>query len=204
MIFGITGGSGSGKSHIVKYLKEKIPKSKLSFINQDNYYKKRQNQTKDEKGKYNFDLPTSFKNGELIDDIISLKNGIKIKRIQYNYNNSSIKPKILVTHPKSIIILEGLFIFSNKKICSHIDYKIFIDASVDTMLKRRIKRDSEQRGYDRLDVEYKFKNHVLPSYENHILPQKNISDFVINNDLDNLDAAHQVYKLINKQFSLKL
>ena len=72
MIFGITGGSGSGKSHIVKYLKEKIPKSKLSFINQDNYYKKRQNQIKDEKGKYNFDLPTSFKNGELIDDIISL------------------------------------------------------------------------------------------------------------------------------------
>ena len=72
------------------------------------------------------------------------------------------------------------------------------------MLKRRIKRDSEQRGYDRLDVEYKFKNHVLPSYENHILPQKNISDFVINNDLDNLDAAYQVYKLINQQFSLKL
>tara|TARA_B100000886_G_scaffold338809_1_gene302513 strand:- start:976 stop:1584 length:609 start_codon:yes stop_codon:yes gene_type:complete len=202
MIFGISGGSGSGKSHIVKYIKEKFSKSKLSFINQDNYYKKREKQIKDEKGKYNFDLPSSFKNQELIDDMISLKNGISIKRIQYNFNNSGIQPKILITHPKSIIILEGLFIFSNKKICNFIDYKIFIDVSTDTMLKRRIKRDSEQRGYDKLDVEYKFKTHVLPSYKKYILPQKNKSDLVINNDLDNLDAAYHVHKLINKQFSL--
>tara|TARA_B100000989_G_scaffold295263_1_gene275943 strand:+ start:1405 stop:2013 length:609 start_codon:yes stop_codon:yes gene_type:complete len=202
MIFGISGGSGSGKSHIVKYLKEKFSKSKLSFINQDNYYKKRVNQIKDEKGKYNFDLPSSFKNQELIDDMISLNNGIPIKRIQYNFNNSSIQPKILITYPKSIIILEGLFIFSNKKICRYIDYKIFINVSTDTMLKRRIKRDSEQRGYDRLDVEYKFKNHVLPSYKKYILPQKNKSDLVINNDPDNLNAAYHVYKLINEQFSL--
>ena len=202
MIFGISGGSGSGKSHIVKYLKEKFSKSKLSFINQDNYYKKRENQIKDEKGNYNFDLPSSFKNQELIDDMISLKNGIPIKRIQYNFNNSVIQPKTLITHPKSIIILEGLFIFSNKKICSYIDYKIFIDVSTDTMLKRRIKRDSEQRGYDSLDVEYKFKNHVLPSYKKYILPQKNKSDLVINNDLDNLNAACHVHKLINEQFFL--
>ncbi|RPH01750.1 MAG: uridine kinase [Amoebophilaceae bacterium TMED152] len=202
MIFGISGGSGSGKSHIVKYIKEKFSNSKLSFINQDNYYKKRENQIKDEKGKYNFDLPSSFKNQELIDDMISLKNGIPIKRIQYNFNNSGIQPKTLITHPKSIIILEGLFIFSNKKICSYIDYKIFIDVSTDTMLKRRIKRDSEQRGYDSLDVEYKFKNHVLPSYKKYILPQKNKSDLVINNDLDNLNAACHVHKLINEQFFL--
>ena len=69
MIFGISGSSGSGKSFVVKYLAENLPKDLVSLVYQDNYYKKRDDQEKDTNGKYNFDLPTSFINEDLITDI---------------------------------------------------------------------------------------------------------------------------------------
>ncbi len=200
MVFGITGCSASGKSFIVKYLKDKIPSSQVSFIFQDNYYKKREDQFKDERGNYNFDLPSSFLNSELVEDIISLKNGKKILRNEYNFNNPKLKQRTIVVFPKPIIILEGLFILSDLKIKNLIDHKIFINSKPDLMLQRRISRDSKIRGYDRQDVEYKFENHVIPSFKKYILPEKNNADFVVENNVNGDYAAKLVYEYIKNLF----
>ena len=200
MVFGITGCSASGKSFIVKYLKDKIPSSQVSFIFQDNYYKKREDQFKDERGNYNFDLPSSFLNSELVEDIISLKNGKKILRNEYNFNNPKLKQRTIVVFPRPIIILEGLFILSDLKIKNLIDHKIFINSKPDLMLQRRISRDSKIRGYDRQDVEYKFENHVIPSFKKYILPEKNNADFVVENNVNGDYAAKLVYEYIKNLF----
>ena len=111
-----------------------------------------------------------------------------------------IKKKIEVL-PRPIIILEGLFIFNDINISKLLDHKIFVNASTATMLNRRIKRDSELRGYDRFDVEYKFENHVIPAYEKYIFPQKNKADFVVENDEINNDAPKKVLEYIKNLIS---
>lgn len=196
MIFGISGCSASGKSFIVNYLTQNILPSKVSFIYQDNYYKSREKQSKDMKGNYNFDLPTAFLNDELINDLQLLKSGKEVFRDEYHFNNSKIKQKKIVTQARPVIILEGLFIFSNLQISEMLDYKIFIDASMDVMLERRIQRDREIRGYDQYDVEYKFENHVKPSYYKYILPEKKNADLIIQNNRDGNKAAKDVLKYI--------
>lgn len=203
MVFGITGCSASGKSFIVEYLKERIPSSEVSFIFQDNYYKKREDQSKDKNGNYNFDLPSSFLNSELVEDIISLKNGNKVSRKEYNFNNPNIKQENIVVFPRSIIILEGLFILSDPNIKELIDHKIFIDSKTEIMLDRRIRRDSKMRGYDRIDVEYKFENHVIPSFMKYILPEKNNADFIVENNGNGNRAAKLVYGYISKLISIE-
>lgn len=203
MVFGITGCSASGKSFIVEYLKERIPSSEVSFIFQDNYYKKREDQSKDKNGNYNFDLPSSFLNSELVEDIISLKNGNKVSRKEYNFNNPNIKQENIVVFPRSIIILEGLFILSDPNIKELIDHKIFIDSKTEIMLDRRIRRDSKMRGYDRIDVEYKFENHVIPSFMKYILPEKNNADFIVENNGNGNRAAELVYGYVSKLISIE-
>lgn len=203
MVFGITGCSASGKSFIVEYLKERIPSSEVSFIFQDNYYKKREDQSKDKNGNYNFDLPSSFLNSELVEDIISLKNGNKVSRKEYNFNNPNIKQENIVVFPRRIIILEGLFILSDPNIKELIDHKIFIDSKTEIMLDRRIRRDSKMRGYDRIDVEYKFENHVIPSFMKYILPEKNNADFIVENNGNGNRAAKLVYGYVSKLISIE-
>lgn len=203
MVFGITGCSASGKSFIVEYLKERIPSLEVSFIFQDNYYKKREDQSKDKNGNYNFDLPSSFLNTELVEDIISLKKGNKVSRKEYNFNNPNIKQENIVVFPRSIIILEGLFILSDPNIKELIDHKIFIDSKTEIMLDRRIRRDSKMRGYDRIDVEYKFENHVIPSFMKYILPEKNNADFIVENNGNGNRAAELVYGYVSKLISIE-
>ena len=203
MVFGITGCSASGKSFIVEYLKERIPSLEVSFIFQDNYYKKREDQSKDKNGNYNFDLPSSFLNTELVEDIISLKKGNKVSRKEYNFNNPNIKQENIVVFPRRIIVLEGLFILSDPNIKELIDHKIFIDSKTEIMLDRRIRRDSKMRGYDRIDVEYKFENHVIPSFMKYILPEKNNADFIVENNGNGNRAAKLVYGYVSKLISIE-
>ena len=140
-------------------------------------------------------------NDELLRDLNLLKNGDQVVREEYNFNNPNIDQKKVEVLPRPIIILEGLFIFNDHNISRLLDHKIFVNASINTMLKRRIKRDSILRGYDRFDVEYKFENHVIPAYKKYILPQRNKADFVVENDEIDNDAPKKVLKYIKNLIS---
>ena len=185
-LFGICGSSGSGKSYIVKYILENLGSNSVSVIFQDNYYKKREDQTKDQNGNYNFDLPSSFHLDEFINDLKRVKNGEKVEREEYTFNNPEVSPKLITVLPKKLILVEGLFLYNNKEIVSLLDKTIFIDCSIDKMIQRRIRRDHKIRGYDKSDVIYKYKNHVLPSFKNFILPYKETVDKIIDNDLERI------------------
>ena len=102
-LFGICGSSGSGKSYIVKYILENLGSNSVSVIFQDNYYKKREDQTKDQNGNYNFDLPSSFHLDEFINDLKRVKNGEKVEREEYTFNNPEVSPKLITVLPKKLI-----------------------------------------------------------------------------------------------------
>tara|TARA_B100001057_G_scaffold160158_1_gene160806 strand:- start:7521 stop:8141 length:621 start_codon:yes stop_codon:yes gene_type:complete len=198
-LFGISGSSGSGKSFIVKFLKSSLGPEILSVIYHDNYYKEREDQEKDRQGNYNFDLPSSFHQDELVEDLIKIKSGKSIIRKEYTFNNPKINPRSLRVEPKSIIIVEGLFLFNDPNISKFLDKKIFIDCDLNVMIDRRITRDHEKRGYDKSDVLYKYNNHVLPAFNKFILPHKDKSDLIVNNSKNNNSAPEAILEYIIKE-----
>ncbi len=178
---GITGGSGSGKTFFLKKLVEKLGEE-VCMISQDNYYRARSEQPKDENGIENFDLPESINLKSFAQDLQKLKQGEMIEREEYTFNNQAKQAKVLRFEPRPIIIVEGLFILYHEDVRKLLDLKIFIDVKDHIKLTRRIMRDQKERGYPLEDVLYRFEKHVMPTYERYIQSHRSDADIVVNNN----------------------
>jgi uridine kinase len=181
-IIGITGGSASGKTLFLKNLMEQFQKDELCLISQDNYYRTLHEQPKDQNGVENFDTPDSIDRQRFHRDLEALINGESITKKEYTFNNPEALAKEIVLQPAPIIIVEGIFVFYYPEIAELIDLKIFIDAKEAIKLKRRIKRDQIERGYDIEDVLYRYEYHVSPTYERYIEPLRHEADLVVPNN----------------------
>jgi len=181
-IIGITGGSASGKTLFLSRLMEQFQTDDICLLSQDNYYRSIEEQTKDHNGIENFDLPGAIDDKAFAADIERLRNGEIVSRLEYTFNNSVKVPDMLHFHPRKILVVEGIFVFHFPEVAQLLDLKIFIDAQDKIKLKRRIKRDNEERGYDLQDVMYRWKYHVKPTYEEFIRPHKRSCDIVIPNN----------------------
>lgn len=179
---GITGGSGSGKTYFLKNLANRFTEDQLCLISQDNYYHPRERQKEDERGVKNFDLPEAIDHEQFHRDILQLKSGQVLNKTEYTFNNPNATPKKLVFKPTPVLIVEGLFVQYFPEIEKELDLSIFIEAKDYVKLTRRIKRDSEERGYDLDDVLYRYHHHVMPVYERLIEPIKHNADLVIPNN----------------------
>ena len=182
-IIGIAGGSGSGKTFFLKCFLEHFTDNEVCLVSQDDYYiPVAHNMTPEENILYNFDLPSTIDHEHFEDDIAKLINGEAIMKQEYTFNNPDAIPKMLEIKSAPIIIVEGLFILHFKKIAETLDLKIFIEADDEIALQRRIKRDFLERGYSRDGVVYKWVNHVVPSYNEYLLPYKGECDQIIVNN----------------------
>ncbi len=181
-ITGITGGSASGKTLFLEKMLAKLPKDKVCLISQDNYYKPRDQQPKDGRGIHNFDRPDSIDFQAFANDLQLLSEGKTITRQEYTFNNPNKNPKMLTFTPTAVIVVEGIFVFYHPDLMKHFDLKVFIEAKEHVMLKRRILRDKMERGYDLDDVLYRFEHHVMPAYDQHIMPLKAKADIIIPNN----------------------
>jgi len=181
-IIGITGGSASGKTLFLSRLMEQFAQDDICLLSQDNYYRPKDQQTKDHNGIENFDLPGAIDDAAFAADIQRLRGGEIVSREEYTFNNSEKIPAMLHFHPRKILVVEGIFVFHFPEVANLLDLKIFIDAQDKIKLKRRIKRDNEERGYDLQDVMYRWKYHVKPTYEEFIRLHKRSCDIVIPNN----------------------
>ncbi len=181
-IVGITGGSASGKTLFLKKLLEAFPENEICLISQDHYYRPRELQQKDANGVENFDLPESIDDKAFAHDVELLKKGDVVYKQEYTFNNKAIKPQTLCFRPAPIVVVEGIFVFHYPAVANQLDLKVFIDAQNKIKLNRRIKRDAEERGYDLMDVMYRWKHHVSPTYKQFIKPYRKIADVVIPNN----------------------
>ena len=204
-VIGIAGGSGSGKTFFLKCFLEYFTHGEVCLVSQDDYYiPVAHNMTQEENKLYNFDLPATVDRVSFEEDIASLLNGETILKKEYTFNNPDIVPKMLEIKPAPILIVEGLFIFHFEKIASILDLKIFIEADDEIALQRRIHRDFIERGYSRDDVVYKWVNHVLPAYNEYLLPYRDECDQVIVNNTDVADDIICVTEVISKELRKKI
>ncbi len=190
-IIGITGGSGSGKTSLLKMLREEFSLGELAILTQDNYYKHRDDQFTDQEGIQNFDLPTSIILEEYCADLVKLRNGQIVERVEYTYNNEKHTPSNIRIEPAQVIITEGLFIMHLEELRTLLDMSIYVEVNDVLKLKRRILRDKVERNYPLEDVLYRYEHHVLPAYKKYIQPYKAESSIIINNNA-NMDAAMQM------------
>jgi uridine kinase len=193
---GITGGSGSGKTHFIKQLSAHFNPKDICLISQDHYYKPQETQVVDALGVQNFDLPGSIDREKLEEDILKLKNGEPLFKSEYTFNKPGSIPKILEFKPAPIVIVEGLFVQYFPEIEKLLDLKIFIEAKDYVKLSRRIRRDNEERGYDLDDVLYRYQHHVMPVYESLIKPLKHNADLIIPNNHNFEHALHVLVRAL--------
>lgn len=181
-IAGIAGGSASGKTTFIKRLTEVFGPQELCVISQDHYYKPASEQQKDEQGMINFDLPEGIDFKRLYRDIQQLRRGKRVELIEYTFNNPAKFPTTVVLEPAPVLMIEGLFIYTEPKISKLMQLKMYIDAREEVKLNRRLQRDVKERGMQEETVLYQWNRHVIPAYERYLLPYKDEVDLVIINN----------------------
>jgi len=179
LIIGIAGGSGCGKSTVVKKIVKSLPKESVAIIPQDSYYKDSGHLSAEERGKKNFDHPSSIEFSLLRKHLDLLKSGNEIEMPLYSYLTCArLKETVKIT-PKEVIIVEGILILTNPKIREILDIKVFVDADPDDRLMRIIRRDIEERGRSFIEVLDHYEKFVKPMHLQFIEPTKRYADIII-------------------------
>ena len=143
-IIGITGGSGSGKSTVVKRIKERYPNAVL--IEMDNYYKSATFVNNNNITAYNFDHPDAFDMDLMLQNLADLKESKSCMMPQYDFVHHARKEEFIKVEPSSIIVIDGLMVFYDERVRNILDLKLYVDTPADIRFIRRLKRDVAERG----------------------------------------------------------
>ena len=178
MVIGIAGGSGSGKTTVVKKIMHLFPKQDVVLLSQDNYYKDNSHLPLEERKAINFDHPESIEFLLLEHHIKDLLHGKAIVQPSYSYITCA-RSAGKTVEPKKVIVVEGILLFTDKSLRKLFDVKIFVDAMADERLIRLIRRDTIERGRDAEEVIYRYEKTVKPMHEQFIEPSKKYADIII-------------------------
>ena len=178
-IIGIAGGTGSGKTTVVKKIMETLPASRVALIPQDSYYNDTTNLTPEERKRINFDHPDAFDWKLLTQQIQALRQGKSIEQPTYSYIISNRLPETVHIEPCEVIIIEGIMALWKKQLRDLMDLKIFVDADPDERLIRVIQRDTVERGRTTQMVLDRYLDVLKPMHEEFIEPTKRYADLII-------------------------
>ena len=180
LVIGIAGGSGSGKTTVVRSITKRLKGKKVVVIPQDSYYKDVGDLPEEEKRVYNFDHPDAIDWTLLCEQLAELKQGKGIDQPVYSYITCGrSKTETVRVEPADVIIIEGILIFTCKELVDQMDIKIFVDADDDDRLMRVMARDISERGKDVHWVIERYSRTVKPMYLQFIMPSKRYSDIII-------------------------
>ena len=201
LIIGIAGGSGSGKTTVVKAITEKL-QDKVTVIPQDSYYKDLSHATEEEKRVHNFDHPDSIDFELLRHQLKELRDGKTVEQPIYSYITCGrSKTETVTVKPTDIIIVEGILIFTDPKLRKLMDIKIFVDADDDDRLMRVMSRDIVERGKTVEWVIERYSRTVKPMYLQFIEPSKRYADVIIPQGGHNQVAIDMITARIEKDLS---
>ena len=179
LVIGIAGGSGSGKTTVVKKIIANLPKDSVTIIPQDAYYKDNGHLSAEDRKKINFDHPGSIEFDLLNKQVDILLCSKPIQMPIYNYVTCSRAKETMEITPTKVIIIEGILVMTNRKLRDKMDIKVFVDADADDRLMRIIRRDMEERGRSYVDTLTHYENWVKPMHQNFIEPTKRYADVIV-------------------------
>lgn len=179
IVIGVAGGTGSGKSTLVKRLQEAFKDDDVATLCHDYYYKAHPELTYEERTKLNYDHPKSFDTDMMVEHIKALKNNVPIERPVYSFVEHNRTDEKVAVKPSKVIIVDGILIFENKELRDLMDIKVFVDTDADIRLARRILRDVRERGRSMESVITQYTSTVKPMHEEFVEPSKKYADVII-------------------------
>ncbi|MBB1551191.1 MAG: uridine kinase [Prevotella sp.] len=185
-IIGIAGGTGSGKTTVVRKIVEALPPHFVAVVPLDSYYNDTTGMTPEERSDINFDHPDAFDWKLLIKHVNELRNGHAVEQPTYSYIISNRLPETIYVEPKPVIIIEGIMTLINKRLRDMMDLKIFVDCDPDERLIRNIQRDTIDRGRTVSMVVDRYLKVLKPMHEQFIEPTKRFADVIIPQGGDNI------------------
>uniref|UniRef100_UPI0040562A42 uridine kinase n=1 Tax=Alistipes sp. TaxID=1872444 RepID=UPI0040562A42 len=178
-VIGVAGGTGSGKSTLVKRLQEAFCEEDVATLCHDYYYKAHPELTYEERTKLNYDHPQAFDTEMMVEHIRTLKNLVPIERPVYSFVEHNRTEETVLVKPSKVIIVDGILIFENKALRELMDIKVFVDTDADIRLARRILRDVCDRGRTMQSVISQYTTTVKPMHEEFVEPSKRYADVII-------------------------
>jgi uridine kinase len=198
LIVGIAGGTGSGKTTVVRKILEVFPSNEVIVLPQDAYYKDNSDITLEERQKINFDHPDSVEFQLLIDQLKILKAGHEVEMPIYSYLTCLRSKETITIKPARVALVEGILILSDSGLRDMLDIKVFVDADADDRLGRVITRDIVERGRSVLKVLERYHDTVKPSHLQFIEPSKRYADIIIPGGGENQVGIEVLISIIEK------
>lgn len=192
IIIGIAGGTGSGKTTVVRKIVESLPEGSVAVIPQDSYYNDQSHLPLEVRKKTNFDHPDAFEWPLLAHQIEELKSGKAIEQPTYSYLVCTRLKETIHVEPHEVIIVEGIMALYDKSLRDQMDLKIFVEAEPDERLLRVITRDMAERGHPLDMLVDKYRNVLKPMHDQFIEPTKQYADIIIPNGGDNQKAINML------------
>ena len=191
LVIGIAGGTGSGKTTLMKNIMERFG-DVVTVLSHDNYYRRHDELTYEERCKINYDEPAALETDLMAVHLDLLRKGEAIECPVYDFTRHNRSDETITVVPKSVIIVEGILIFENEPLRNLMDIKIFVDTDADVRLCRRIKRDVNKRGRTLESVLTQYQETVKPMHEKYVEPSKKHADIVVPEGGKNLVALDMI------------
>lgn len=179
LIIGIAGGTGSGKTTVVRKIIAELPPGEVAVISQDSYYKDSSHIPPELRQNINFDEPAAFEWPLLVEHLEALKRGEAIEMPTYSYLTCTRQPETVRVEPRDVVIVEGILALCDEQLRSMLDVKVFVDADADDRLIRLIARDCVERGRTPQQVLDRYSRVLKPMHRMHIEPSKAFADLII-------------------------
>lgn len=195
-IIGIAGGTGSGKTTVVRKIVEALPPRHVVVVPQDSYYNDTSDMTEEERHAINFDHPDAFDWKLLIRQVSELRDGKPIEQPTYSYLLCNRLQETVRVEPRPVIIIEGIMTLLNRKLRDMMDLKIYVDTDSDERLIRNIQRDVIERGRTVEMVIDRYLKVLKPMHEQFIEPTKKYADLIIPQGGENLTGIDILCKYI--------
>lgn len=192
----VGGGSASGKTYVTQAVINNLDSSRITHLSLDDYYKDQSNLTMEERMKVNYDHPKAFDWKLMEAQLSDLKAGKPIQKPIYDFTQHNRSGNFETIYPKDLVVCEGIMALVNKRIRDLSDLKVFVNASRERRLLRRIDRDQKERGRSFDSIVNQFFSTVRPMFEEVVGPSENYADLIINNDDEQKNLSIKVVTAI--------
>ena len=197
LVIGIAGGTGSGKTTLMKNIIQRFG-DVVTVISHDNYYRRHDELTYEERCLLNYDEPAAFETDLMTAHLDQLRQGNAIECPVYDFTVHNRSDETVTIVPKKVILVEGILIFADKALRNLMDIKIFVDTDADIRLCRRIKRDVNKRGRTLESVLTQYQTTVKPMHEKYVEPSKRYADLVVPEGGKNVIALDMILGRIQR------
>lgn len=201
ILIGIAGGTGSGKTTLADRLVQSFGADEVSILRHDNYYRRHDELSYEERCKLNYDHPNAFDTELLCEHIQKLKRGESVAMPLYDYAAHNRSDQTVVVHPAPVLVLEGILIFAEQRLCELMDIRIFVDTDADVRILRRIARDVRERGRSLESVITQYLTTVKPMHDQFVEPSKRRADIIIPEGGKNPVALEMLIERVRKHLN---